>query len=248
MSAAADLARPSNTGLGHVIDLRAFAADPSQGTPGGEGGDAWFAARRVADTPDGPVEIAELTLAGEGKVDALPADEFIFLLSGELSLDESVPFTLSANRGAMLPKGLGFAWRAAPGTQAIVMSCDTGRAGADAPVAIDLDADLAPSNPPAAALLRSATPSCRSHTDYKSASGEFSAGVWDSTAYHREPIDYAHAELMHLLKGSVTFGDGSGAEHTFRQDDLFVVLPGARSFWLSEEDVAKIWVIYRKAA
>lgn len=248
MSAAAELSRVTGATLRNVIDLRAFAGDPAQGVPSGDQGDAWFAGRRIAVTPPGPVGIAALTLDGAGAVDALPADEFVFVLSGELVIEGAEPLTLTNDRGAMLPKGLCFTWRAKLGTQAIVMSCDTGDAGSDVPVAIDLDAKLVPSNPPAAAVLLSAAPSCRNHTDYRSANGEFSAGVWDSTPYHRRHIDYPHAELMHLLAGSVTFEDEGGNVRTFRKDDVFVVLPGARCSWLSEEDVAKVWVIYRKAA
>ncbi|MFV4725635.1 cupin domain-containing protein, partial [Mycobacterium tuberculosis] len=86
-------------------------------------------------------------------------------------------------------------------------------AGAGAPAAavpVDLAAELAPSGAPLAELLIGPTPSCRNHTDYRSADGTFTCGVWDSTPYHRRAMRYAHFELMVLLKGSVTFVDEEG--------------------------------------
>jgi uncharacterized cupin superfamily protein len=70
------------------------------------------------------------------------------------------------------------------------------------PLAIDEAAELAPSNPPLPELLIGPTPSCRKHTDYASANGEFTCGTWDSTPYNRLPMPYPHIELMHLLEGA----------------------------------------------
>ncbi|MEH3046322.1 cupin domain-containing protein [Sphingomonas adhaesiva] len=240
MSAVAEAVRVTGETLRSVIDLRAFAADADAGVATAEGGDAWFAARRVLPF-DGAVTVAVMTLEGQGRA-TVPADEFVFVLSGALALDG---VTLAADRGAMVPQGVTVDWTAAAGTCAIVVRYNGPGGGADRIVPVDLDADLSPSNPPAANVLQSAVPSCRNHTDYRTPNGEFSCGVWDSTPYRRCHIDYPHAEMMHLIAGSVTFEDDEGARRTYRQGDLFLVLPGARCSWLSEEDCAKLWVIYR---
>ena len=59
---------------------------------------------------------------------------------------------------------------------------------------------------------------------------------------------YVHYELMYLLQGSVTFVDESGSEGTFRQGDVFIVERDSLCSWDSREDVAKVWVIWRKPA
>lgn len=246
MSAATQALRDTDTMPAFIVDLRAFAADASAGTASTEVGDTWFAARRLVPF-DGAVSVAVMSPEGSGQV-TLPRDEFVFVIAGELSIAASDTRKIAANTGAMLPQGLAFAWTAQPGTQAVVVRYNGDGGGADHMVPVDLDAALAPSNPPAADLLTSDTPSCRNHTDYVTPNGEFMCGVWDSTPYARRHIDYRHGELMHLLAGSVTFADEDGNSATFRQDDLFIMLPGARCSWLSTEDCAKVWVIYRPAA
>jgi uncharacterized cupin superfamily protein len=113
-------------------------------------------------------------------------------------------------------------------------------------VPIDTAAPLEPSNPPLAELLVGPTPSCRNHTDYSSASGEFVCGTWDSTPYHRRPMTYRHIELMHLLEGAVTFRDASGSA-TFSKGDIFLAARGAQCAWLSEVHVKKVYAIHRPA-
>ncbi|KQM66766.1 MULTISPECIES: cupin domain-containing protein [unclassified Sphingomonas] len=224
------------------IDLRAFVADPEAGVRSTEAGDPWFSARRMVTAPGGPVAIGALALSGSGQVDTLPGDEFVFVVDGTLTIGD---LTLGRDRSAMLPGGISFAWAAAADTQVVVMRVTGGMPGASAPVAIDLSPTRVPSNPPAAELLLSDAPQCHNHTDYKSSSGKFSAGTWASTPYHRRNNLYPHCELMHLMEGSVTFEDAAGTAHRFVADDLFVVLRGARCSWLSEEDVVKVWAIYR---
>ena len=64
--------------------------------------------------------------------------------------------------------------------------------------------------PPAAAMLQSAVPVQHAHEYFCDVTGQFSAGVWDTTGYHRKLIDFPRHELMHLLEGAVTFEDDQG--------------------------------------
>lgn len=246
MSGVAEAVRDTAAVPAFVYDLRAFAADPAAGHATVETGDAWFSARRMLPF-EGKVAVAALSLDGTGQA-TLAYDEFVFVISGALTIAAATTQTIAANTGAMLPQGLTFDWTATAGTQAIVVRYNGPGGGADQPVLVDLQATLNPSNPPAADVLTSDVPSCRNHTDYVTPNGEFMCGVWDSTPYSRRAIDYRHGELMHLLAGSVTFEDDHGNAATFRKDDLFIMLPGARCSWLSTEDCAKLWVIYRPAA
>ena len=220
------------------VDLRAFAATAR--VAGADYADA----RAALPLPAGPVTVDVLRLDGGAGTLTLDGDEFVIVLSGSLTLDVA---TLDAGDSAVVPAGAAFHWRAGPGTVAIAMRCTSGPAGAGAVVPIDHDAPLAPSGAPLAELLVGETPSCRNHTDYRSANGEFVCGTWDSTPYHRRPMAYRHYELMHLLDGAVTFVDETGRSATFAKDDVFLVEQGAQCSWDSRVPVKKVYAIYRPA-
>lgn len=218
------------------VDLRAVAARA------GESAD--LLAGDILPQPAGPVTIAAARLAGGGQIAAMPDDRFVIVLSGGLSVDGK---TVAATRSIVLPAGVPVTWNAAPDTLIVTMACSSGPAGAAQPVPIDPDAPLEPSGAPLAELLVGETPSCRNHTDYRSANGEFVCGTWDSTPYHRRAMRYPHYELMHLLDGAVTFTDETGRTATFRAGDVFLVEQGAECAWLSTVHVKKVYAIYRPA-
>lgn len=228
------------------IDLRRFAGEAfSTLVPGG-----YLEARVALDLAPGPVTVAALSLApGAGVVAALAGDEFIFLLQGDLTLNDGTGgIRLAPDTSAIMPRGRDFQYSSTTGAQALIMRCaEPGGPGADRLVTIEHDVMLEPSGTPLAELLLSPTPACRNHTAYKSASGTFMCGVWDSTPYHRRAMPYRHYELMHLLAGSVTFVDGTGREGTFHKGAVFLVEQGAECSWESREHVAKVYAIYRPA-
>ena len=214
--------------------------------------DAYLAGRRRLPLPEGPitVERARLEAGASGHCD-LPGDEFVLVVEGAIAFEQSgVRCELSAGEAAVLMRNRPLAWRAGPGVGAdlILMRCTGGgAAGAEAPVKVDPDAQLGPSNPPAAEVLIGPTPTCRGHADYRSANGEFAIGVWDSTPYHRRPIQFGHYELMRLLAGSVTFVDAAGREGRFRTGDVILFEQGGSAAWESREYVKKIYCTYRPA-
>ncbi len=226
------------------VDLRALAATSS--APSNlPAGDRFLTSRQWLNTPAVGVTISALHLGGDaqaGSVDALADDEFVLVLAGALTVDDS---KIAVDGSIVIPRGQRFDWQAAPGTVALVMGCGSGAAGGGRPVPIDTSAELEPSSPPSAALLVGPTPSCRNFTDFRSASGEYMIGTWDSTPYERATMPYGHCELMHLLEGAVTFVDGAGRKGTFSKGDVFVVEQGARCSWLSETHVKKVYVIFR---
>lgn len=232
------------------IDLRAFATSaqfaPQSDAPNAP---AWCSISRSLPLPDGPVSVLAARIAQQGSHDGLAADEFVIVLDGALTLEHHTgPVALLRNGSAVIPAGQPFSWQADPETTLIIMRCNSSPAGSAAIVRIDESAELVPSGPPLAELLVGPTPSCRNFTDYRSASGEFVCGTWDSTPYHRLPMLYRHHELMYLLEGDVTFVDGEGREKTFSQGDIFLVEMGAQCSWESLVQVKKVYAIYRPVA
>lgn len=215
-------------------DLRAFAADAPSGAPG--------TGKHLPLAP-GPVTIAAVRATGAGRIVAADGDLFALVLAGSIALGGR---TLEPGASIVLPRGTESDWQGDDDTLVVTMTC-LGEAGADAPVAIDTHAPLAPSGAPLAELLVGPTPACRNHTDYRSATGEFLCGTWDSTPYHRLPMRYRHHELMLLLDGSVTFVDETGRSATFAAGDVFVVEQGASCSWDSRVPVKKVYAIYRPA-
>ncbi len=221
-----------------AIDLRAYA-DEVAAT--GE----WLAGRKAPAFADAGASVAAMAPVGDGRVRLLPTDEFVIVLSGRVGIESARGGRIvEAGRSAVLPSGLDFVWRAATGTVVVLVSCPGPRQDGD-PVAIDEHAALEPSGAPLAELLVGPTPSCRNHTDFESATGEFMCGTWDSTPYHRRPMVYRHIELMHLLEGAVTFGTEGGESATFSKGDIFLAKRGAKCSWRSDVPVKKVYAIHR---
>jgi len=231
------------------IDLRKFAQDKRQGVPSAAaaGEDRFLSSRRLLDFPPGPVTAGAIALeAGSGAVQSQPADEFIIVNEGSLTLaQQGSTLTLAQGQSAVIQHGAAFSWSAQGPVSVIFMRYHDSQPGDRAIVPIKENPQLSPSNPPLAELLLTPTPSCRNCCDHRSADGEFSTGTWDSTPYTRRAMYYRHYELMHLLDGSVTFVDETGRSGTFSKGDIFMVEQHAQCSWESLEYVAKVYALYR---
>ena len=242
--AAAMLANPST-----FVDLRQFARDQRLGiavTPAA-GEDRFLSSRRILDWAPGPVTAGVITLdAGQGSVSSLPADEFILVTEGSLTLSQTdAMLTLVPGQSAVIQHGAAFSWSAQGPVSLIFTRYNRSQPGKGTIVPIQAAPELKPSGTPSLDLLTTPVPSCRNFTDYTSADGEFMCGTWDSTPYARRPLFYLHYELMYLLEGSVSFVDETGRSGTFSKGDIFLVEQGASCTWDSRENVTKVYVIYR---
>ena len=227
--------------------LGSRTAWPEVGHPGG---DPYFASRRRLPLPDGPVSIESTALAaGETGETILAGDEFVLVLAGTIRLRQAErELRLEAGDAGVALRGRPLEWVTDGATELLIMRCSAGGgAGAEEPVRIDVDAPLSSSNPPLAELLIGPTPACRNHTDYRSASGEFVCGTWDSTPYHRTLMTFRHFELMKLLEGQVTFADESGRIGSFGAGDVVLFVQGGAASWESRTHVKKIYATYRPA-
>jgi uncharacterized cupin superfamily protein len=228
------------------IDLRAFASNDAVAAlpdPAGFG-------RKALPLRGGPIAISSLHFSpGSGAAPGQQGDCFVIVASGSIAITaHDTTLLLEEGQSMVLAGGAGFEWSVLVPTTLIAMRY-TAATTADARVVpIAADVGLNPSGAPLAELLIGPTPSCRNHTTFLSGDGEFMAGVWDSTPYHRRAMPYRHFELMYLLRGSVTFVDELGREGTFGAGDIFLVEQHAQCSWESREDVAKIYAIYRPVA
>ena len=213
-------------------------------------GESFGRSRRRLPLPEGPItlEMAQIARGASGQT-RLAGDEFMLVLEGDLTFEQAgARCALAAGEAGVAVRGRSLDWRTDGGVKLIIMRCTAGGgAGADGPVRIDQDAPLSPSNPPAADVLIGPTPACRKHQDYRSGSGEFACGTWDSTPYKRQLISFGHYELMRLLEGSVTFVDAAGREGTFGAGDVVLFEQGGGASWESREHVKKIYSTYRPA-
>lgn len=229
------------------VDLRAMV----QSTPAATGQDDPFGAgARQMPVRAGPCALLAISLpAGSGSSAGLDADTWVIVEAGAVTLTGPAgDIVLHEGQSAVIARATPFAWRSIGPASLIGMAYPGGPAGAPGIVAIDNDASLAPSNPPAAHLLLGETPSCRSGNQFASADETFKCGIWDSTPYQRTPIHFHHTELMHLLAGEVTFTDAAGRTATFRKGDTYIIEQGADCSWDSQVDVAKIYAQFRPAA
>lgn len=233
------------------IDLRQFARDQRQGIPlpASAGDGPFLANRRQLDFPPGPVTAGAIDLeAGSGAVRSQPADEFIIVCEGTLTLtQQDRTVVLGPEKSAVIQHGAEFSWSAQGPVSVIFMRYHDSQPEKRAIVPIEENPEFGPSGGPAAELLLTPAPTCLNHTDHVSSDGVFLCGTWDSTPYHRRAMTYRIYELMYLLEGSVTFVDETGRSGTFSRGDIFIVEQGAQCSWESREKVAKVYAIYRPA-
>lgn len=229
------------------VDLRAML----QSIPPASDGDDLFAAdARKLPVRAGPCTLLAIALpAGGGSSNGLVADTWVLVDSGSVTLaGPNGDVALNKGQSAVIARGTPFSWRTESRTMLIGMGYPGGEAGARGITAIDNEAQMAPSNPPAAHLLLGETPSCRSNNQFASVDETFKCGIWDSTPYQRTAIHFHHTELMHLLAGEVTFTDAAGRTATFSKGDTYIIEQGADCTWDSQVDVAKIYALFRPAS
>lgn len=228
------------------VDLEALAA----GSTPGCGQEPFGSDARVLPVRAGPCEIFVTAVgAGQGGHVEDRGDTWIFARDGAITLEAGAQrIVVEPGTSVVIARGTAFRWQAAGPLSIIGMRYLDGVAEGKGISAIDNAAPLRPSSPPADDVLISEKPSCRSNNVFRSASGEFQCGTWDSTPYQRIPIFFRHSELMHLLEGEVTFTDEAGRTATFRKGDTFIIEQGARCSWASFVPVAKIYAQFKPAA
>ena len=97
-----------------VIDLRSYAARTK---PAGD----WLSGRMAPAFADADAVVTAIAPLGHGGVSSLPADEFLTVLSGTLSIKSGGGTILvPASRSAVLPAGTSFEWTASEATVVVI--------------------------------------------------------------------------------------------------------------------------------
>ncbi len=87
----------------------------------------------------------------------------------------------------------------------------------------------------------------RTKVVFEDATGQFSAGIWATTAYERRILPFPRYELMHIVEGETAFPDADGDGPTFRAGDTFLVPLGAETGWRGAGDLRKVYCSFQPA-
>jgi hypothetical protein len=118
-----------------------------------------------------------------------------------------------------------------------------------APVIIDFSnapAEASISRPSPERVLEG-SPQHSAKNFFSDASGQFFAGVWESTP-GRWLVRYSENEFCHITRGKVLIEDGAGRSWTFKAGDSFVVPAGFAGSWTVLEPLSKLYAIFEAAS
>lgn len=89
----------------------------------------------------------------------------------------------------------------------------------------------------------SGTPETRVRNYYADTSGQFFAGIWESSI-GKWRIRYTEEEFCTLLEGKVVLTDEAGQSRSFSKGDAFVIPSGFAGTWETVEPVKKYYAIF----
>jgi len=192
------------------------------------------------------------------KLAPYPVNEFMVLLEGEVMIVDAAggETTIRAGESFLLPKGLPCIWKQTGYVRKYYVIFDdaSGLKPSD-PSALkvlrpDPKAKLEQTESPSPKVLNGPMPMQHGKDYFEDVSGQWTVGVWDSSAYHRKTIDFPRHELMHILEGEVTITEEGFPPQTFKAGDTFFVGMGARSDFNTPGYIRKIYCIMqpKKAA
>lgn len=197
----------------------------------------------------GPIDVGVLYLPAGTHAQSIEADQFVLIAEGAVQLQHAdQTHALACGRSAVIRAGSQVSWKSVEPVAVVYMRYAGPASGTPGVVVLTESPALAPSNPPAADVLISPVPSCRSFNDFRSDDDTFVCGTWDSTPYTRHAIRFGHYELMHLLEGEVSFADPNGPRASFAAGDIVLFVRNGECAWDSQVHVRKTYGYWRPAA
>ncbi|BBK32412.1 putative cupin superfamily protein [Stella humosa] len=184
-----------------------------------------------------------------GKVRPHANNEFMLLLEGAVTIEPEggTPVTVRAGQGFYLPKGLRMRWRQTGRVRKYFVIFD-GPADAAPPatvpaLVVDPAVALSPSTPPAAETLHGPVPVQQGKLAFADTTGQFTVGVWETSPYHRRVTPFPRFELMHVLEGGVSVGDGADRQEYGPGETFFIARGMAGDFQVTT-GLRKIYCIF----
>lgn len=181
-----------------------------------------------------------------------PSHEFMLLLEGEVTIVEaSRETTFRAGDAFVLPQGLRCQWRQPGYVKKIWVTYEDPdpaaepRSPDDHATLVDPAGPLVPSAPLPPEILLSAAPSQAARDDFVDPTGQFAAGVWATSAYHRRAFPFDRWELMHIVEGETTLADPDGGTETVGAGDTFLVPLGEVRSWGGHGDLRKVFCLFK---
>lgn len=127
--------------------------------------------------------------------------------------------------------------------------CSIAMTEANVPLIVDFasaTSETSVSRPPPDRLL-AGTPEHTARNYFSDATGQFFAGVWESTP-GKWRVRYTENEFCHITRGAVEIDDGRGHKWAFKAGDSFVIPSGFSGSWQVLEPTAKLYVIFEAAS
>ncbi len=183
-------------------------------------------------------------------------NEFMLILEGSVTIinrngDED---TIKAGEAFVIPKGMPCIWRQTEFVRKfyVIFEDNSGQVSSDPDSLKVTKVDSSSVRPVISAQDTSRyigdTPKQHLLNVFMDVTNQMKVGLWDTTDMHTKSVVFPRNELMHLLSGSVTLNNNSGANHTFNKGDTFLVPKGMDYQWDSEGYVSKIYCIFEPEA
>lgn len=190
------------------------------------------------------------------KMGAYEVDEFMYVLEGSVTmeLEDGSSVKVSAGESFIIPKGLVCKWVQTEYMRKFFVIFSSGegnvhenvsRFGIITPKAGDA---TTPVNITDTSRIIGAAPEQQSDVLYTDPSGQFSVGMWRSTAFERPAFEFDHFDLMCILEGNATVSDGADHVQHFGPGDACFVPRGAQYKWQCDEPVTKVYCAFSPKA
>lgn len=179
----------------------------------------------------------------------MPYSEFMLVVKGSVTMVESSggEITIRAGESFVNPQGQDGYWKQTEVFRKFSFGFrdPTWKEPANrvppAVIKLDHNGKLEACPPPSAELLLGSAPVQHAHEWFGDVTGQFAAGVWDTTAYHSKPIASPCHDWRHVLEGAVTLTDTAGTAHRFTVGDTFLIPLGVVCDWRCDEYLRTVY-------
>ncbi len=190
-----------------------------------------------------------------GKMEPYPVEEFMYVLKGSviIELEDGSSTTIAAGESFIVPKGLLCRWVQTEYVRKyfVIFSAkggevhhDPARYGIITPRVNDATTPIVIKD---TSRIIGIVPDQHNHIYYTDVTGQFTVGMWHSTAFERPVFEFDHFDLMCILEGEATVSDGDGNNQLFKTGEACFVPMGAQYKWQCDVPVTKVYCAFTPA-